>query len=163
MLNFLKAVLFYIFYVFWISISLLLCLISLLIPNRKDQKLKTNDVEDSTTICRILFERSKLTAEEYAFETEHVATAYSESAFTGYKFMAAPIIWFLLRGSFLDDSLLFLIRRWINVHHHFFENKALENKNQVPPLFHILFTKGCILIAKGTGKTLCLFDSSEQA
>lgn len=154
----LKSVLFYIFYLFWISIAFILTLISLFLPNRKNKTLETSDVQDSITICRILFERSRLTAEEYAFETEQVATAYSETAFTGYKFMAAPIIWFLKRGEFLESSLVFLVRRWINVHKHFF-----ENKNQVPPLFHILFTKLCIFIAKGTGKTLCLFDWFRQA
>jgi hypothetical protein len=137
-----------------VFICFLLALIGIFIKEKKDEQLKTDEVQDSITICRLLFERSKLTEQEYAFETEQVATAYNASAFTGYKFMAAPIISVVKRKSFLDHSLVFLVRRWIKVHRYFF-----ENKNQKPPRFHILFTQSCIFIAKGTGKTLCLFIS----
>jgi hypothetical protein len=153
LVNALGSFIYFSIYSVWLCFSIVLALTGAFLPSHS-RGLKAQEVKDSDTICRALYEKGKLTKEEYAFETDHVAESYDDQIFKGYSFIVFPVIWTLKKTNTIDSSILFLVHRWMSVHHHFFENKT-HNK---PPKFDIFFTKACVAIAKGTGKSLSLFD-----
>lgn len=152
-LNFLGSLLFFSMYSLWLVLSLFLALAGTFLPI-KSNFLKAEQVKESDTICKALFDKNKLTAEEYAFETDQVAESYDDLVFKGYGFIVFPVIWIIKKTDTIDGAVLFLAHRWMSVHHYFFENKT----HIKPAQFDIFFTKFCVAVAKGTGKSLCLFD-----
>ena len=164
-LNFLGSVLFFSLYMLWLFVCFVLALVGFLIPVRAEV-LDSKYVLESDTICKALFHKNKLTQSEYDFETTQVAEHYSDLIFRGYGFIVAPIIWTIKKFNFIDSAVLFFVYRWMNVHHRLFQTSShTANKNQFrsppfrpPPYFHIWLTAVCVKIAKGTGKSLFLFD-----
>jgi len=152
MYNLVISILFFSLFSIWLLFASLLALVGAFLPFSA-KKLDAAEVKTSDTICRALFEKGKLTEDEYAFETEKVAESYDELIFKGYSFIVAPVIWMVKNSSAIDKPMLFLVHRWMGVHHFFFDN---EN-HKSPALFDIALTKVCVLIAKGTGKSLSLF------
>jgi len=154
--NFAGSIFFFSLYLFWLAVSLTLALVGMLLPI-KAHDLKSDSVKAADTICKVLFEKNKLTQEEYAFETDQVAESYDDLIFKGYSFIVAPVIWMLKTNNIIDYSLLFLVYRWMAVHHYKFKTEN-ANKTQVKPAnFDLMLTKCCVAIAKGTGKSLSLF------
>jgi len=155
-LNLIGSILFFSLYLFWLVFSLALAAAGLFLPI-KSNDLKADSVKESDTICKALYSKSKLTAEEYAFETDQVAVSYDDLIFKGYGFIVAPVIWMLKNNDIIDSSLLFLVHRWMAVHHYKFKTEN-ANKTQVKPAnFDLVLTKFCVSVAKGTGKSLSLF------
>jgi len=150
--GFLGPFVFFSFYSLWLSLSIAMALMGTFLPF-KSRALRKETVKEADTICKILFEKKKLTAQEYAFETDQVAVHYDDLIFKGYGFIVFPVIYTLRITDLIDRPILFLVKRWMAVHHYFFDNES----HKKPLRFDIFFTKFCVAVAKGTGKSLCLF------
>jgi len=154
----LKVSLFFSCYLIWLALCFALAVAGLLLP-KKALPLKSKTVQESETICKTLYQKGKLSAEEYDFETHQVAETYDDLVFKGYEFIVAPVIWMLKRGKSIDSLVLFFVYRWMNVHHCILGTTETENSSQITaPKFDIKLTKICVALAKGTGKSLSLFD-----
>lgn len=140
------------FLVLWLLFCSLLALLGWVLP-AKILKLNSDEVEASLTVCKILNEKGLISDDEYGFETQKVARLYDQLTFKGYLFIMNPVIAIMKGAQFLDAFVLWLVKRWMNVHRHFLGG------NQNPPAFHVMLTRLCTHLAFYLGKTLKLFGS----
>jgi hypothetical protein len=139
------AVLFFSIYFLWLLIFFVLGVIGFFIPI-SERRLTTSEVLNTKTVCKVLFEKGKLSLEDYHFETTEVSSCYSSEVFLGYKVIMLPVILTAAKCNFLDNAILYLVKRWIRVH-----KWSLGLNETKPPKLHIFLKFFCVSIARNVG------------
>lgn len=137
------------FLIIWLGVCIVFAFFGTLVPS-EERQIELSEVLNVTTVCKVLNNKNLISNKEYEFETQRVAGFYSGHTFQGYLFILAPVIYFLERSNFLDSMMLWLVKRWMKVHH------FILDKSCAPPKFQILLTKICVFIAYSNGKILNL-------
>ena len=152
LLNFSMIILGLVIFPLWFSFCALLALLGILIPCATES-LTADFVKSQTTVCKILHHKGQLTAEEYRFETDVVAPSYDHSTFAGYRFIWAPMMFFLKRVNTFDPMMVFLVQLWMKSQHVIHRNGG----GWMPPVANF-----CVAIARSTGHSLFLIWNFSQ-
>ena len=128
----------------WIVFSGLLALLGLWLKGC-DSKVTKHKARSATTVCGVLYEKGYLSLDEYFFETDVVATQFSEDVFEGYLFVVRPITFILQRFGLLDNMVWSVVQRWILV-----QKDKINNTNFAFQLEHKLADVG-VTIARNIG------------
>ena len=107
----------------WLFLSLILALLGFFVP-KSPQLNHSDEVQGKATVCRLLFEKGHLNAEEYEFEHQVVALMYTRATFIGYCFIMAPVIYILKTSSIIDRLMKTLVRLWISTHKQKSDNRV---------------------------------------
>ena len=135
--------------ILWFLFCFILSIGGLFIPQTDFSKVEGADKKE--TVCKSLNKKGLLTNKEYSFETDHVATQYDKITFDGYFFIMKPIIFSLNNFNFLDQTMLWFVRKWMSV------QKFLIYQEGKPKKIYILITYFCVLIAKNVGLVINFF------
>jgi len=138
----------------FLTLWLLFCFIISLIGSllyKKRIHIDLDRVKKRETICSVLTTKKLLSKEEYEFETVQVASLYDELTFRGYLFVLAPVIFLLKHFSFADSFVLYLVHKWMHIHHH------QRIHNQKPKSFFSYLMSICVLLSFFVGQVVCVF------
>jgi hypothetical protein len=137
-------------FILWLLFCFFLSIIGFF-TTRKKITINLDNVKKRETICSVLNNKNLISDQEYRFETEDVATLYDELTFKGYLFVLKPVIFLLKHTAFSDTFILFLVKKWMYVHH--FQRRYKKNPNT--PFYFLI--KTCVLLAKYLGHFLYIF------
>lgn len=133
--------------ILWLLLCFLISLIGMLLI-KKRVIIDLDKVKNRETICSVLNKKNLITDEEYEFETVDVASLYDELTFRGYLFVLNPIIYLLKKYTFADKFILYIVKKWMHLHH--FENK----NNKKPKTFFSILMQTCVILAGYVGQVL---------
>ncbi len=139
-------------FITWLFFCLSIGLIGFFL-SKKNLKIDLDAVKKTDTICSVLNSKGLLSDEEYSFETNDVASFYDEATFSGYLFVLNPIIYLLKTTNFADSFVLFVVNKWMLIHHY-----EIKHKNK-PNTFFSNLAKSCIAIAGYIGQVSYRFKS----
>lgn len=119
--------------------------------SKKHILINLDRVKKKETICQVLNTKGLISNKEYSFETDEVAPLYDELTFRGYLFVLNPIIFLLKHTDFTNTFVVFLVNKWMNIHH--FQNQYKKDPNT----YFSAFAKLCVVLAGNVGQVLYRF------
>lgn len=115
-----------------ILIWLVLCgilAIAAIFVHKKQKPINLNKVHKKETVCKVLNNKNLISNKAYDYEANEVASRYDDITFQGYLLILSPVIFLLKYTNYIDTFMLYLVRKWMQIHN--FEEQDKKNENRV--------------------------------